>query len=76
MSVLRLQFEALIRAMWMLYVATDLAIQKLTASLTLENERIGNNLPQVSDMVIGIVKKAPIEASAMLVQFRTYHGLL
>lgn len=41
MSVLRLQFEALTRAMWMLYAATDLAIQKLTAPLTVESERVG-----------------------------------
>ena len=70
MSVLRLQFEALTRAMWMLYAATDLAIQKLTAPLTVESERVANKLPQVSDMVDAIVKKAPVEASAMLVQFK------
>ncbi|AZD61040.1 hypothetical protein C4K18_3067 [Pseudomonas chlororaphis subsp. aurantiaca] len=70
MSALRLQFEALTRAMWVLYAANDLAIQKLTAPLTEESARVANKLPQVGVMIDSIVKKAPAEASSMLVQFK------
>lgn len=69
-SMLRLQFEALTRAMWLLYAASDLAVEKLSAPLTLETEKVANKLPMVSEMVEMIVKKAPPEASRMLVQFR------
>lgn len=69
-SVMRIQFEALTRAMWMLYAASDLAIQKLASPLTTESERAANRLPMVSEMVESIVKHAPAEASAMLVQFK------
>lgn len=69
-SMLRLQFEALTRAMWLLYAASDLAVEKLTAPLTLETEKAANKLPMVSEMVEMIVKTAPPEASRMLVQFR------
>ena len=73
-SMLRLQFEALTRAMWLLYAASDLAVEKLSAPLTLETEKIANKLPMVSEMVEMIVKKAPPEASRMLVQFRDVSG--
>lgn len=69
-AVMRLQFEALTRAMWLLYAASDLAIQKLTSPLTAESERAANKLPSVSEMVEAIAKRAPMEASAMLVQFK------
>ncbi|MEW5511980.1 hypothetical protein ABGT16_05105 [Pseudomonas asiatica] len=70
MSTLRLQFEALTRAMWMLYAASDLAIQKLMAPLTEESARVANKLPQVGEMIEAIVKKAPSGASSMLIQFK------
>ena len=70
MSALRLQFEALTRAMWMLYAASDLAIQKLMAPLTEETARVANKLPQVGEMIEAIVKKAPIGVSSMLIQFK------
>lgn len=70
MSALRLQFEALTRAMWMLYAASDLAIQKLMAPLTEESARVANKLPQVGEMIEAIVKKAPVGASSMLIQFK------
>jgi hypothetical protein len=69
-SMLRLQFEALTRAMWLLYAASDLAVEKLTAPLTPESEKMANKLPMVGDMVELIVKKAPPAASQMLVQFK------
>ena len=69
-SMQRMQFEALTRAMWLLYAASDLEVEKLTAPLTLESERMANKLPMVRDMVEMIVRKAPPAASQMLVQFK------
>ena len=70
MSTLRLQFEAHTKAMWMLYAASDLAIQKLMAPLTEESARVANKLPQIGEMMEAIVKKAPVGASSMLIQFK------
>lgn len=69
-SMLRLQFEALTRAMWLLYAASDQAVEKLTAPFTLESAKIANKLPMVNEMVAMIVKRAPPAASQMLVQFK------
>lgn len=73
-SLMRLQFEALARAMWLLYAAGDAAIEKLIAPLTLEAEQAANGLPSVNDMIkqIGgcVGKSVPAAAHQMLVQFK------
>lgn len=35
-GLVRLQYEALVRAMWLLYAASDTAVSKLTSELTQE----------------------------------------
>lgn len=50
-SLMRLQFEALTRAMWLIYAASDQAIRKLLAPLTLESEQAAKNLPSASEMI-------------------------
>jgi hypothetical protein len=71
---MRLQYEALTRAMWSMYVAPDSAIEKLTASLTLENEQAAKSLPSLSQMLeqmrSGIGTKLPQAAFEMLDGFR------
>lgn len=73
-SLLRLQFEALTRAMWLLYAANDAAIGKLAAPLTLDSEHAAKNLPGASDMIEKIGKRvghgAPLVAYQMLMQFK------
>lgn len=68
----RLQFEVQVRAMWLLYAASDAAIEKLSAPLTIENEL--ENLPVALVMIDEIGKqvgvRAPAAAHQMLVQFR------
>lgn len=70
----RLQFEAQVRAMWLLYAASDAAIEKLSAPLTIENELAAKNLPVALVMIDEIGKqvgvRAPAAAHQMLVQFR------
>src|SRR5262245_11437212 len=44
-GLVRLQFESLTRAMWLFYVADEMAVQKLMAPLTPGNEKVAKNLP-------------------------------
>ncbi len=80
-GLMRLQFEALTRAMWLLYAANDAAIAKLMAPLTTESEQAAKNLPSVSEMIEQIGKRvgttAPEAAHQMLVQFKevTWHAM-
>lgn len=59
LGLLRLQFESLVRGMWVLYAASDIAVSKLTAELNEENQRRANNLPMLSEMISQLEKKAP-----------------
>ncbi|WP_298429875.1 hypothetical protein [Ottowia sp.] len=80
-SLMRLQFEALTRAMWLLYTASDTAIDKLLAPLTLESEQAAKNLPGASEMIEQIGKRvgqgAPAAAHQMLAHFKdvTWHAM-
>ena len=80
-GLMRLQFEALTRAMWLLYAASDAAIDKLLAPLTLQSEQAAKNLPGASEMIEQIGKRvgqgAPAAAHQMLSHFKdvTWHGM-
>lgn len=73
-SLMRLQFEALTRAMWLIYAASDAAIAKLSAPLSLEAEQGAKNLPNASEMIEQIGKRVdrgvPAVAHQMLVHFK------
>jgi hypothetical protein len=80
-SLMRLQFEALTRAMWLMYAASEQAIRKLLAPLTLESEKAAKSLPSASDMIEQIGKlvgqSAPAAAHQMLAQFKdvSWHAM-
>jgi hypothetical protein len=80
-SLMRLQFEALTRAMWLIYAASDQAIAKLLAPLTQESEQAAKNLPSASDMIEQIGKRVdqgvPSAAYQMLAQFKdvSWHAM-
>ncbi len=73
-ALMRLQYESVTRAMWLLYVAKESSITKLTAPLTRDNEQAAKNLPSVSEMLEelrkGVGTKLPVAAYEMLVAFR------
>lgn len=73
-SLMRLQFEALIRSMWLIHAASDAAIEKLSAPLTLEAEQAAKNLPSAKEMIDQIGKRVgqgvPAAAHGMLAQFK------
>lgn len=69
----RAQFEAVVRAIWTLYGATDGQLAKLVTELTLDTERSAKNLPNVSVMVEELGKKAPPNAVTPLREFMAYN---
>ena len=71
-AILRLQYEALLRATWLPYAATPAHVDKLAQSLDLEAEQAAKNLPGYMDMLDAVVKKAPPELSAPIAEFNQY----
>jgi hypothetical protein len=73
MSMLRLQYEAIVRAIWVLYAASDNLIAKLVAPLTPESAQVASNsLPAFSAMLKEIEKHGPPGAHRHLSEFRDY----
>ncbi|WP_101320123.1 DUF6988 family protein [Aeromonas sobria] len=71
-GLVRLQYEALVRAMWLLYAATDIDVLKLTSELTQETAHKANRLPMLSEMLDKLQGKAPQEPLNMLREFKEY----
>jgi hypothetical protein len=71
-GLLRLQYEGLVRAMWVYYAASDGVVGKMMSELTTESARVANNLPMMSEMLDLLVGKAPKEATDMLLEFKEY----
>ncbi|CAK1856800.1 conserved hypothetical protein [Vibrio crassostreae] len=71
-GLVRLQYEAFVRAMWLLYSASDVAVSKLMCELTSESAHKANKLPMLSEMLIKLEGKAPQEALDMLIEFKEY----
>jgi len=66
----RSQFEALVRSVWLLYVATESNVAKLSKALDVETEQSAKNMPSVAEMMTRIEKKAPPEAYDALNRFK------
>jgi len=71
-ALLRVQYEALVRALWALYVATDAQVELLIAELTQETEKRNSRIPMLSEMLTAIENKAPHAPVAMLKEFKHY----
>lgn len=76
-ALLRLQFEALLRAAWLLFAASPSHIAKLSASLGQEAEQAAKNLPSYQVMLSEVERRAPAGLTAPLVEFNqnTRHAL-
>ena len=70
--LLRAQYEATLRSVWICYVAKDDEIRLLEQDLSAEAERGAKGLPQANDMLLGIERSAPTAASQSLKNFRTH----
>ena len=71
-GLLRLQFESLVRGMWVLYAASDSAVSKLTAELNERNVKRAENLPMLSEMIKRLEEKAPKNAIDPILEFKKY----
>lgn len=71
-SLVRLQYEALVRAMWLLYAASDDAVSKLMSELCAESAQKANSIPMLTEMLEKLQGKAPSEALEMLQEFKEY----
>jgi hypothetical protein len=71
-AVLRLQYEALLRAAWLMYAASPEQVATLATVLDLEAEQAAKKLPGYLDMLDAVVKKAPAGLSAPLAEFNQY----
>ena len=71
-AVLRLQYEALLRASWLLFAASPAHINKLARTLDLEAEQGAKNLPGYMEMLEAVVKKSPEGLAAPLAEFNQY----
>lgn len=71
-GLLRLQYEALVRAIWLLYAASELSRSTLMSELTHESAKEANKLPMLSEMLKNLEGKAPQEAMDKLFEFKEY----
>ena len=73
-GMLRLQFEALVRSMWICYAASEERVSTLSSELTSESARKATNQhPGLSEMLTKLDGKAPKEAMDLLLEFKEYH---
>lgn len=69
-ALLRLQFEAVVRAAWLLHAATDEQANRLSAPLSLESEQGAKNLPSVDAMIGRLERDGPRGSGALLRRFQ------
>lgn len=53
--ILRVQFEALIRAAWLLHAATELQLEKMAVPLTRESAAAAKNIPGADKMLTSLI---------------------
>lgn len=71
-ALLRLQYEALLRAAWLVHVASPDQVTKLSSTLSIEAEQAAKNLPGYLDMLASVAKAAPEGLYAPLAEFNQY----
>jgi len=69
-SLLRLQFDALTRSVWLLWGASEKEVERIMQDLSLDTANADNGLPSHVEMIKQIDGKAPAEATRMLSEFR------
>lgn len=72
LGLVRLQYESFVRAMWIYFAASDIAVSKLTSELTHESAKRAEKLPMLSEMLKMLEGKAPKVALDQLLEFKEY----
>lgn len=69
-SLLRLQFDALTRSVWLLWGASEKKVDRIMQDLSIDTANADNGLPSHVEMIKQVDGKAPAEATRMLTEFR------
>lgn len=71
-ALLRLQYEALVRGIWLWHAANDLQIEKICRPLTVDSEQAAKSLPGLDEMLkkLAATPTVPPLATAQLQHFR------
>lgn len=71
-ALLRVQYESLVRALWVLYVASDSDAELMVAELTDETTKRASKIPMLSKMLDEIEEKAPHAPIGHFREFKHY----
>lgn len=69
-GLVRLQYEVVVRAVWLLYAASDQWVSTLLRDATPEGAEKANKLPSLSEMLKALDGKAPEVAVNMIQEFK------
>jgi hypothetical protein len=72
LGLVRLQYEALVRGMWLLYAASDDAVAKLLNEFSRESVGNSEKLPMPAKMLESLEGKAPEAAMISLLDFKEH----
>ena len=72
LGLLRMQYEALVKAIWALYAASDNSISKLQSNLNADNAKWADKIPLLGELLVELEGKAPAQALGPLNEFREY----
>lgn len=68
-ALVRLQYEALVRAAWLLHAASDFEVEKLSAALDEHSSQRAKNVAGPADMLESLAARAPAGLIGPLQQF-------
>lgn len=69
-TLMRSQFEAVTRSVWLMWAAKEADIERIRAPLSLETEKAASKLPMLSKMLDAVAASAPPGPVQMLAQFK------
>jgi hypothetical protein len=67
-----MQYEALVKAMWVLYSASDSSVGKLQSELNHETAKSADKMPLMAAMLGELGGRAPAQAINPLLEFKEY----
>lgn len=70
LGVLRMQYEALVKAIWARYAASENSISKLQSNLNPETVKWADKIPLLSELLVELEGKAPAQALVSLNEFK------
>jgi hypothetical protein len=67
-----MQYEALVKAIWARYAASENSLSKLQSNLSHETVKWADKIPPLSGLLVELEGKAPAQALAQLNEFKEY----